>query len=82
MSRASGLKPWSRRQLLGWPGGWGVVLVGETRGTVMDPRVKDPRTKFVVFLGRASTVGQGRVVTVKLSQGRIICIRWFTFSKP
>ena len=54
MSRASGLKPWSRRQLLGWPGGWGVVLVGETRGTVMDPRVKEPRTKFVVFLGRAS----------------------------
>ena len=30
MLGASGLEPWSRRQLLGWPGGWGVVVGGET----------------------------------------------------
>ena len=27
---ASDLEPWSRCQLLGWPGRWGVVVVGET----------------------------------------------------
>lgn len=37
--------------------GWGSgVGRGDERCTVMDPRVKEPRTKFVVFLGRASTV--------------------------